>query len=55
MLPLQIDRKLTVVHIPSKEQLKKISKFKRMPWDKFPMSFLVEEPSNLEAFLYSKA
>ena len=43
------------MHIPSKEQLKKISKFKKMPWDKFTASFLLEDPSNLEAFFYSKA
>nr|WP_075518931.1 hypothetical protein [Moritella viscosa]SHO13406.1 Putative uncharacterized protein [Moritella viscosa] len=42
------------MHIPSKEQLKKISKFKKMSCDKFTASFLMKDSSNLEAFLYSK-
>jgi Holliday junction resolvase-like predicted endonuclease len=55
MLHLKTNRKLTLMHIPSKGQLKKISKFKNMPWDNFTASFLLEDPSSLEAFLYSKA
>ena len=43
------------MHILSKEQIKKVSKFKKMTWDKFTTSFLIEDPLNLEAFLYSKA
>lgn len=43
------------MHIPSKEQLKKIGKFKRMSWDEFTISFLLEDRVNLEAFLYSQS
>ncbi|WP_025563490.1 hypothetical protein [Psychromonas sp. SP041] len=41
------------MNIPSDVQLKKISKFKRMSWEKFTVPFLMEDQSNLEAFLYS--
>jgi hypothetical protein len=42
------------LYIPSKDQLKKVSKFKKMLCHEFTTSFLLEEESNLEAFLYSK-
>lgn len=42
------------MHIPSKEQLKKIKAFKKMSADKITVPLLMEDSSNLEAFLYSK-
>ncbi|EGR2730657.1 hypothetical protein ACS85_10525 [Vibrio parahaemolyticus] len=41
------------MHIPTKKQLKRINKFKRMSPDKFNVSTLLEDPSSMEAFLFS--